>query len=98
MRKRISVVVPTKAPRNGHVAVAMVRSGAGAHGKTRKAERRSSKVALRRLAGGFPSGIDTVAVGSRPLRDVSENFSHPHDADRACAFHHNCISVDDAKR
>lgn len=37
------------APRNGHVAVVMTMRGAGAHGKTRKAQRQADKVSLKRL-------------------------------------------------
>lgn len=61
MPKPIKLAVPAKAPRNGHVAVVMVRPGAGAHGKTRKAERRSDKMAIKRMAGNFPSGEAAVA-------------------------------------
>lgn len=38
---------PILAPRNGHVAAIRTRKS-GAHGKTRKAERRSEKVRLKR--------------------------------------------------
>lgn len=63
MPKPIKISVPAKAPRNGHVAVVMVRPGAGAHGKTRKAERRSDKMAIKRMAEAFPSGDPAVAEG-----------------------------------
>lgn len=65
MKKPIKIVLTAKPPRNGHVAAAMVRSGAGTHGKTRKAERRSDKVALKRMAGSFPSGQVAVEEGPR---------------------------------
>lgn len=67
MKRSIKIVLTVKPPRNGHVAAAKLRSGAGAHGKTRKAERRLDKVALKRMAGSFPSGQAAVAEGTRVL-------------------------------
>ena len=46
-RQRVKTAMKTVPPRNGLVALAHARK-AGAHGKTKKAERRAAKMALRK--------------------------------------------------
>lgn len=57
-------------PRNGHLAVAMFRSNAGAHGKTKKILRRDARMALaKQIRAGAPGALrDAPTAGSARCR------------------------------
>lgn len=60
------------APRNVFVTGVMLRGGAGAHGKTKKAQRRDDKVALKRKAQEVHQVNDTDVDAVSPLSPYSE--------------------------
>lgn len=66
------LIIPPKAPRNGHVAGMMTRGGGGAHGKTRKAERRAERMLIRNLA-----CEDPEATGDTDINPDFDEFSCP---------------------
>lgn len=83
MSKNIKLTIKAKPPRNGHVASVMLRPGAGAHGKTKKAERRSWKIDFQRSLGTSPSGHGTSPDSAQ------QNDYDNHDG--SCYFHESSL-------